>query len=115
MENFEQIRALIGWDVTEEDLKYVDCYVHKHMGIFIPSLGECGYAAKVNHTHPSYMFIITFSKDMPYRNINIDVKENQYFGQAVSPDIPHSDEIAIGYYYTLIGSSLQSAMIYCMR
>lgn len=26
MENFAQIKALVGESVTEEDLKYVDCY-----------------------------------------------------------------------------------------
>ena len=66
MENFEQIKALIGEDVTEEDLKYVDCYMHEKIGLFIPSLGACGYAKKPFHTHPSYMFIITFSNKGKY-------------------------------------------------
>lgn len=38
MEHFEEIKALIGERVTEDDLKCVDCYVHKGFGLFIPCL-----------------------------------------------------------------------------
>ena len=55
MENFELVRSLIGESVTEEDLKYVDCYVHHKMGLFIPSVGTCQYAIRPSHTHPSYI------------------------------------------------------------
>ena len=44
MEKFAQIKAFVGESVTEEDLKYVDCYMHEKIGLFIPSLGACGYA-----------------------------------------------------------------------
>ena len=54
MENFELIKSLIGQSVTEEDLKYVDCYVHNKLGLFIPSLGPCQYAIRPSHTHPAY-------------------------------------------------------------
>ena len=45
MEAFEEIKALIGERVTEDDLKCVDCYVHKGFGLFIPVFGACGYAS----------------------------------------------------------------------
>ena len=63
MKDFELIKSLIGESVTEEDLKYVDCYVHNKMGLFIPSTGACQYAIKPSHTHPCYMFVIVFSID----------------------------------------------------
>lgn len=102
MENFEQIKALIGEDVTEEELKYVDCYVHNKIGLFIPSLGPCGYAMKPFHSHPSYMFIITFSKEGIPDKVNIEVKDNQYFGTVLSPNIQHNDEFLSHYYCILI-------------
>ncbi|MBQ4524039.1 MAG: helix-turn-helix transcriptional regulator [Lachnospiraceae bacterium] len=109
MEYFELAKALIGESVTEEDLKYVDCYIHKKMGLFIPSLGPCGYAQKLFHTHPSYMFVITFSKEefqearsIKERENQIVVRENQYPGMAVSPDIPHNDIPSLHYYCILI-------------
>ena len=40
MENFAQIKSLVGETVTEEDLKYVDCYVHNKIGLFIPSFSS---------------------------------------------------------------------------
>ncbi|MBD5137277.1 MAG: helix-turn-helix transcriptional regulator [Lachnospiraceae bacterium] len=102
MENFEQIKALLGEDVTEDELKYVDCYVHNKLGIFIPALGKCGYAMRYFHTYPSYMFIITFSKDDLPDRINIEIRDNQYFATVLSPNIPHNDESSFHYYCILI-------------
>ena len=102
MENFELAKKLIGENLKEEDLKYVDCYIHPKMGLFIPSLGACGYAQKSFHTHPSYMFIITFSKEELPDTVTIEVKENQYFGTVLSPDIPHNDTLLSRYYCILI-------------
>lgn len=101
MKNFELEKALIGEDVTAEDLKYVDCYIHSKIGLFIPSLGACGYAKKSFHTHPSYMFIITFSNEELSDKVTIEVKENQYFGTVLSPNIPHND-ILLSHYYCIL-------------
>lgn len=100
-DKLELAKALIGESLTKEDLKYVDCYVHKKVGLFIPSLGPCGYAKKL-HTHPSYMFIITFSKEMLPEELRIEVKENQYIGMVMSPNIPHIDIPLLHYYCILI-------------
>ncbi|NLK95286.1 MAG: helix-turn-helix transcriptional regulator [Clostridiales bacterium] len=102
MKDFELAKALIGDSVTEEDLKYVDCYPHTKVGLFIPSLGPCNYANKPFHNHPSYMFIIVFSKDALKIEPCIEIKENHYFALATSPNIPHEDEILMDYYCILI-------------
>ena len=47
MRDFEILRNLIGETVTEQDLQYVDCYVQRKLGIFIPFGDGCGYAARV--------------------------------------------------------------------
>ena len=57
MEDIAKIQTLVGESITKEDLCYVDCYVHHHMGLFIPSVGFCQYAIQEGHTHPAYMII----------------------------------------------------------
>lgn len=98
MEDMKQIKALIGEQVTEEDLKYVDCYVHDKMGLFIPSLGPCQFARKFAHTHPSYMFIIVFSPEEIKKKCTIELQDNHYFAVALSPGMPHQEEELSHYY-----------------
>ena len=100
MEAFAQICALVGETVTKEDLKYVDCYIHDKIGVFIPSMGACQYAARPNHTHPTYMFIIYFSRDVS--QARIEIKENHYLGTVTSPEVPHQDGEDQLYYCILI-------------
>jgi len=47
------IHALVG-AVENDDLIYVDGYLTKNLGIFLPVGGACGYAVTPEHTHPSY-------------------------------------------------------------
>lgn len=102
MENFNLAKKLIGEAVTEEDLKFVDCYIREKIGLFIPSLGACGYAKKPFHSHPSYMFVIAFAKDTDKASEKIEVRDNQYWGTVLSPDIPHEDTLLSHYYCILI-------------
>lgn len=103
MENFNFVKSLIGETVTQDELKYVDCYVHNKMGLFIPSIGACKYAARLFHTHPSYMFVIAFSVDLVSTKIDISLKENHYFAAALSPNIPHNDlEEPFTHYYCIL-------------
>lgn len=94
MRDFSIIQNLIGESVTAEQLQNVDCYVQKKLGLFIPSLGICGYAARENHTHPSYMVIIYFS--------DTSAKPNQYPAEIFSPKIPHNDSEECHYYCILV-------------
>lgn len=102
MEQFEVVKSLVGYDVTEEDLKYVDCYVHNKMGLFIPSTGPCQYAMKQNHKHPAYMFLIAFSSEELPIQANIKIEENQFFATVLSPEIPHNDEFMSHYYCIML-------------
>lgn len=94
MRDFEWIKKLVGMTICEEDLKYIDCYVRPHLGLFIPTTGPCGYASKEGHTHPSYMITILFD----------DCKEGQkhYQAEITSPYIPHNDETDVHYYCLMI-------------
>lgn len=55
----DKIRALVG-DISEEDLKFVDCFVGEEMALFIPTVGPCLYAVTRDHSHPAYSFILSF-------------------------------------------------------
>lgn len=94
MKDFEIIQKLVGENITEPDLNFVDCYVRPQLGIFIPTAGPCGYASKANHTHPSYMVVIYFEE----RSEN----QTHYYAEITSPDIPHDDEIGLHYYCILV-------------
>jgi Transcriptional regulator containing an amidase domain and an AraC-type DNA-binding HTH domain len=94
MKDFELIKNLVGKSITETDLKNVDCYVQKNLGLFIPSMGACGYALRENHIHPSYMVVIYFSDN--------NTKSNHYPAVILSPDIPHNDETESHYYCLMI-------------
>lgn len=90
MKNFESIKNLVGSTLVEEDLKFIDFYCTQNFGLFIPVGGQCGYALKKNHTHPSYMIVIYFDKDV--------TGVNHYRAIAIAPGIPHNDEPDLHYY-----------------
>lgn len=94
MKDFKNIRALIGDSVTQNDLKYVDCYVCSDLGVFIPAAGPCGYASRLAHTHPSYMVVIYF--ETPAN------RQTHYHAEITSPQVPHEDESGQHYYCLLI-------------
>lgn len=102
MRDFEIAQKLIGYDLLEDDLKYVDCYMHSKLGIFIPSIGPCNYANRPNHSHPAYMIIIVFSMDSMKLQPTIEIKENEYLAYIALPDIKHNDEVGLDYYCILI-------------
>lgn len=98
MRDFETIRSLVGQDLKEEELKYVDCYVHDPLGLFIPSIGTCGYAQRENHCHPSYMVTVLFSRSEK----ELGIKRNRYTAAILSPGIPHSDLPEEWRYYCIL-------------
>lgn len=95
MRNFEIIKSLIGDTVTEEDLRYVDCYVHRHLGIFIPFGDGCGYAKRLQHTHPAYMIVIYFGESQ-------DAQMKRDTAYIYSPEVPHVDDIPEHLYYCIL-------------
>jgi len=86
-----QIRRFVG-PVTASQLKYIECAVNETVGIFIPTVGQCGYAVTPRHTHPSYSIIIAFEPDSPVAPIGIKLQRNEYGFSVMSPDIPHEEE-----------------------
>jgi len=93
MKNFEEIKALVG-NVTEEQLKYVDCYICDGFGVFVPSVGFCAYAIQEQHTHPSYSCIIIPSKSASEGVLPLEIlpDEHHYIGGILSPGVPHEEK-----------------------
>lgn len=102
MRDFEDIKTLVGTGLQTEELKYVDCYVHKKLGIFIPSMGACEYASRPRHTHPAFMIAICFSTDDLDMKPGLVIEKGHYYALIVSPEIPHDDRIKNGYYCIMI-------------
>lgn len=90
-EEMLMIQNLVG-EITESHLKYVDCYISEHLSIFIPSVGFCEYAIKPNHTHPSYSFVLSFSKEQSIIKPDIQLQPNHYLMAALSPNVPHEEK-----------------------
>lgn len=78
--------------ITEEHLQYIESAVNDSIGIFIPSVGQCGYATTPNHVHPSYSLIISFEPDSPVAPKGLIVNKDEYGCTAMSPGIPHEEE-----------------------
>jgi len=96
-------------DITEEDLRYVDCAVSHEMGIFVPSVGFCQYAIQPRHTHPSYSFVLFFSKIEGIHAHMEAIPKNHLYGTAIGPDVPHEENDQgsfVRYYAVFIASGL---------
>lgn len=90
--DFFRVRQLVG-EVTERQLRNVDCYVSENLGIFVPSVGFCEYAITPSHTHPSYSFTIFPTLAQTYMTIEIDVPANHYAAAAMAPRVPHEEPV----------------------
>jgi AraC family transcriptional regulator len=88
-----RIRRLVG-PATRENLRAVECYVRNKLGVFIPSVGQCGYAVTKGHTHPAWSFILYFlPEDAPFP-ITIRLPEAHCLCVAIEPDFPHEESVS---------------------
>lgn len=103
MKNLGTIKKLIGESVTNESLKYVDCYVQEHVGLFIPTIGQGEYAIMPQQVHPAYRFVICFEQSDALFEPTIPLKENHYLCVATSPGVEH-EENTLGFlhYYCIL-------------
>ncbi len=90
MRDLERIQKLVG-NITEEDLRYVDCAVHDKVGIFMPMAGQCYYAITPEHTHPAYSFILAFDGRCQTRIGNNIVQSVPSTMAMMPPHLPHME------------------------
>ncbi len=83
-------RELSG-DVTQEDLRHVESYVGERLAVFIPSVGDCGFATRHAHSHPSWSFSLYFAPGSSRVEPTITIPESHYFALAIEPDFPHEE------------------------
>lgn len=85
-----EIRRLVG-KITGEELRYVDCFIEKRIGLFMPVGGACFSALTPLHSHPSYMFVLPFNEETSLDVGGKTIKASRGKIFAVSPDIPHHE------------------------
>ncbi|MCX8128829.1 MAG: AraC family transcriptional regulator [Clostridia bacterium] len=88
--NIEKIRNLVG-DITEDQLRHVDCFVGDKIAMFMPVTGPCLYSISPLHTHPSYMFVLSFDNTTVVKIHGNTIRSEQGKLSALSPGIPHQE------------------------
>ncbi|MEW6087016.1 MAG: AraC family transcriptional regulator [bacterium] len=89
-EVLKQVCNLVG-SVAVEQLRYVDCFVTKDIGLFTPVGGACFYALSPEHSHPSYMFIVSFNDETQFKIYGKTITSVSGKIFCLSPDIPHHE------------------------
>jgi AraC-like DNA-binding protein len=90
LNDLARIRNLVG-DVKKEQLRHVDYAVTDTFGIFMPVAGQCYYAISPEHTHPSYLFTVTFDTycSVKFGGQIIDSEPSTMF--LIPPGFPHQE------------------------
>ncbi|MDD5772393.1 MAG: AraC family transcriptional regulator [bacterium] len=89
-EILKQVRGLVG-PIIEEQLRYVDCFVTKNIGLFTPVGGACFYSLSLEHSYPSYMFVISFNDETKFKIYGKIISSVSGKLFCLSPDIPHHE------------------------
>lgn len=89
----EYIGNLLSRKTTPKDLEPFDLYETEGFGLLIPTKSPPVSELRISPRHPSYMAVIYFEKDAE--------NMNYYFGEMISPDIPHDNKTRLHYYCLL--------------
>lgn len=90
-QNLQTIKNLVGDTITEDNLKFIDCFVSPGLSMFMPIGGNCGYAITPNHKHPSYMFVLAYDceTEVIIEERKIQSSPNTIF--CLSPELEHHE------------------------
>lgn len=88
----EKARRLVG-DISEDQLRYVDYFVSRYVGLFMPSVGPCFYATTPLHVHPSYSFVLTTDDSCRMEIDGVRMASQQGKLCALSPGVSHHEII----------------------
>jgi AraC-like DNA-binding protein len=87
-----RIKQLVG-DITEEQLRLVEVFLGSHFGLFVPVLGQCGYAITENHTHPSWMVLVS-SADVALVGMASVNAPPGYHLRIMAPGVRHQEQVS---------------------
>lgn len=89
-ELLSQVEGFTG-SVTAEHLRYVHSFVSKQVALFMPVAGPCQLAITPMHTHPSYMFVISFADTTSIVTEQFNYKSEPNKVSFLPPNIPHHE------------------------
>ncbi|WFD08883.1 response regulator transcription factor [Tepidibacter hydrothermalis] len=89
-ENLQHIYRLIG-KVDLNNLKIIDAFVNSKIGMFMPISGSFKHAVESIHTHPSYMFVLTFNDQVSFKIDDKEIVTQPGRLIAISPFIVHQE------------------------
>jgi AraC-like DNA-binding protein len=84
-----RIVELVG-EVTEHQLRFVECFLSSRLGIFVPVLGQCGYAVQVAHIHPAWMLLVS-SEECPVSQVPVHPAPPGFHLRLLAPGVPHQE------------------------
>ncbi len=85
--------AFFVGDISENDIKNIDCFLGNDVALFIPAVGHCSYATTKAHTHPAYSFVLTFDANLLFgsqKSSSERVTKGTII--AMSPSFQHHEE-----------------------
>lgn len=85
-----KIRALVG-QISEEQLRFVDCFVGDEIGLFIPAIGPCLYAVTRDHSHPAYSFVLSFDDNGRFQAKGEEITPAPGEVVAIDPEAMHHE------------------------
>jgi len=98
-DKLEILNRLVGnvdMNMAQEMGEKLECFLHQKVAIFIPSSGQCPYAAEPDHIHHGYSFIYYFQ---PYADFYLEGKyiqlemNDEKCLSVLSPKIVHHEGI----------------------
>lgn len=80
---------LVG-NVTEAQLRFVEVFPATHFGVFVPVLGQCGYAIEKGHSHPAWMVVVS-AAEVPVHGVPTRPAPPGFHLRIMAPGVPHQE------------------------
>jgi AraC-like DNA-binding protein len=74
-----------------EQLRYVECCVAESVSLFVPAVGPCLYALSRDHSHPGYLFFLSFDRNTGVAAGDRIIYSEPGMVMAIAPDAIHHE------------------------
>lgn len=88
--DLQNIYNLMG-SIDNKSLKSIDAFVNREVGMFMPISGDVEYAMTSFHSHPSYMFVVTFNDQVSFLTEKKEIVARLGTLTAFSPSVVHRE------------------------